>query len=146
MYVPIKFLRFDYFLQSILIGFNLLLTLGLAFNFVFIIYLLRFQFFLGIAQFTSALAHYFRPNLSGDIKRWRKYHLVASIAFLVILILSVVFDVHTYEILGNWGTALLYYCAIFFIPQAFAYSYYFLLRLDYQKRREYIENRISFTS
>lgn len=146
MYIPINFLRYDYALQTALIIFNVLLTIGMAFNFGYILLLLYYQLFLGTAQFVSALVHYFRPNLSPTIKRWRGMHLGVSVALLAILIACLVFDAVSQDVFGNYGNAIAFWTLVLLIPQVLAYSYYYLLRLDYRARRSYMDNRINFSS
>jgi hypothetical protein len=50
------------------------------------------------------------------------------------------------NVFGNYGNAIAFWTLIALIPQALAYSYYYLLRLDYKARRSYIDNRINFSS
>jgi uncharacterized membrane protein YhaH (DUF805 family) len=146
MYIPINFLRYDYALQTSLIILNVLLTVSIAFSFSAFILLLYYQFFLGIAQFVSALVHYFRPNLSPTIKRWRGTHLVVSLLLLATLAICVAFGIDNMNVFGNYGNAIAFWTLIGLIPQALAYSYYYLIRLDYKARRSYLDNRINFSS
>lgn len=146
MYIPINFLRYDYALQTALIILNVLLTMGIIFDLSYFILLLYYQFFLGIAQFVSALVHYFRPNLSPTIKRWRGIHLVVSLLLLATLIICIAIGVENLNVFGNYGNAIAFWTLIGVIPQALAYSYYYIIYFDYKARRSYIDNRINFSS
>lgn len=143
MQVPIRLIRFDYVLQTILILINVVLTLAIIVQPSIIIFLMWFQLYLGGLQFSSALINYVRPNLSSTIKKWRTWHLLVAIVVIISLILSAVFEIERTSPFGNYGSWVAFWVIILGIPQLLAYSYYYLTHLDYQARRNYMESRIS---
>ncbi len=145
MYIPTQFLRLDYVLQTVLIAINTFFILAIPFNFSFIFLLLYFQLFLGVYQFFTAVVHYFRPTPSPLMKSWRGLHLGVSIVLVTILIVWTVFDLVPNDVFGNHVSSAIFWVLLLGIPQILAYAYYFLTRLDYNARMNYLKNRATFS-
>jgi|GEM_PF-2212165 len=146
MYVPIQFIRLDFSVQSVLIALNTLLIACTPFNLSILIYVLLLQLVIGGYQFLTAIVHYIRPMLSPTIKQWRALHLLVSVFSVGTLIISAFSGVDGTRSFGNYGSAIAFWLLLLGIPQITAYSYYFLTRLDYKSRANYLKNRAGFSS
>ncbi|GAB4406685.1 MAG: hypothetical protein OHK0053_33020 [Microscillaceae bacterium] len=138
MKVSIRFIRFDAALQTALMFFNTLFLLFAVFALISlyasqaILLFLYLQFFLGVYQLIlSALPHLLlQKTLSPELYRFRQWHMGASVLYIILFFLIAPF-------LGSW----LGWAYIVFLPQAFAYFYYWLTVRDYYSRRDYLNGR-----
>ena len=144
MYIPIQFLRLDFQMQTILIGLNTLLIALIPFQITFLFWVLYMQMLLGAYQLLTSLVHYFRPMLHPAIKSWRSLHLIVSAVYLIGLFSAFFFELEERNALGNYGSWFMRWALILLVPQMIAYAYYFLTRLDYRSRRNYMQSRTSF--
>lgn len=143
MYVPVNLLRYDYWLQTVLIVLNVILTVSVFGKPDMILAILWFQLLLGSVQFISALVHISRPVLNASIKKWRTLHLTVSLLLLMTLILTAFFRVENSSPFGNYGTWIVFWSLILGLPQILSYTYYYLTYLDYSTRTKYMQSRIS---
>ncbi|NJL12052.1 MAG: hypothetical protein HC913_02950 [Microscillaceae bacterium] len=138
MKVSIRFIRFDAALQTVLMFFNTLFLLFSIFALInlydslAVLLLMYLQFFLGVYQLIlSALPHLLlRKTLSPELYHFRQWHMGVSVLYVFIFILIDPF-------MGSW----LGWAYIVFLPQSFAYFYYWLTVRDYYSRRDYLNGR-----
>ncbi len=134
--MPISFrlLRIDFSIQAIFFLLNTAMLFTIPFEPIFLAYLLLAQVAIGLYQFfVSGLVHFFKDTFDPRVKTLRKYHLVFSASYILLLAgLLSFFSVND---------RLLELFLLIVIPQLVAYAYFYLTWADYRGRRNYLEGR-----
>ncbi len=131
MKISLRYIRMDLFMQTALLGLNLVLVGAmLVFGMYFGVLALYLQFFVGLYQMLfSALPHLLlKKTLTDKLYQYRLYHFFGALVYVSFLILVVP---------SGWFGVFLGVA----IPQIIAYSYLYLTYLDYKSRIDYLENR-----